>query len=136
MSGSDLSGGKSIKPPRKTGFAHLIAAATYSGAGLRRLLRESAFRQELVIGVLVLAGLALWGVPWPKILGFSIFLLLLTAVEALNTAIEVLVDHLSPEWSEFARDAKDLGSLAVGATLLGGALFLAWIIAGEAGLFG
>ena len=37
----------------------------------------------------------------------------LIAVEALNTALEVLVDHLSPGWSQFAKDAKDLGSLAV-----------------------
>jgi diacylglycerol kinase (ATP) len=39
--------------------------------------------------------------------------LLLIAVEALNTALEVLVDHLSPGWSQFAKEAKDLGSLAV-----------------------
>ena len=37
-------------------------------------------------------------------------------------AIEVLVDHLSPGWSQFAKDAKDLGSLAVACTI--GALLL------------
>ncbi len=119
--GSEPGAGRQ-KPPRKTGFAHLLAAATYSAAGLRRLLKESAFRQELGLGLLMLAGLALWGVGTGKILGFAVLLLILTMVEALNTAIEVLVDHLSPGWSQFAKDAKDLGSLAVACTI--GALLL------------
>jgi diacylglycerol kinase (ATP) len=46
-------------------------------------------------------------------MGAAGLVLLLIAVEALNTALEVLVDHLSPGWSQFAKDAKDLGSLAV-----------------------
>lgn len=116
------------KPPRKTGFAHLLAAARYSGAGLRRLLRESAFRQELALGALVLAGLALAGAGAARVLGFAVLLLVLVAVEALNTAIEVLVDHLSPGWSDFARDAKDLGSLAVGAVLAAMGLYLVWAL--------
>ncbi|NPD17115.1 diacylglycerol kinase [Xinfangfangia sp. D13-10-4-6] len=116
------------KPPRKTGFSHLIAAATYSVAGLRRLLRESAFRQELTLGLLILIGLAAWGLSPGRIIGFAILLLILVMVEALNTAIEVLVDHLSPGWSEFARDAKDLGSLAVGATLCAMGLYLGWAL--------
>lgn len=54
--------------------------------------------------------------------------LVLIAVEALNTAIEVLVDHLSPGWSQFAKDAKDLGSLActIGALLLYSGVALIW----------
>ncbi|WP_112311773.1 diacylglycerol kinase [Pseudogemmobacter bohemicus] len=136
MNGPKAPQGGASKPPRKTGFAHLLAAATYSGAGLRRLLRESAFRQELLLGLTLLAGLAIWGVGLAKLLGFALFLLILTAVEALNTAIEVLVDHLSPDWSEFARDAKDLGSLAVGATLIATALYLVWVVVSEAGIPG
>jgi diacylglycerol kinase (ATP) len=101
------------KPPRKTGIAHFFAAAGYSAAGLRRLARESAFRQEAVFGVVALAGLALWGASCLQLLGMAALVLLLVAVEALNTAMEVLVDHLSPGWSQFAKDTKDLGSLAV-----------------------
>ncbi len=50
---------------------------------------------------------------------------LIFAVEALNTAIENIVDHLSPEKSDFARDTKDLGSTAVFFLLIanGGYLF-------------
>jgi len=110
------------KPPRKTGIAHFFAAASYSIGGLKRLARESAFRQEvaLIVGLLVL--FVIFGATLPKTLGLLAIGLLLIAVEALNTAIEVLVDHLSPDWSEFAKDAKDLGSLAVACTI--GALLL------------
>ena len=48
--------------------------------------------------------------PWPLVGSLSAFVL---AIEALNTAVEVLGDHLSPAYAEFARRAKDLGSAAV-----------------------
>ena len=47
------------------------------------------------------------------------------ALEALNTALECIVDHLTQDWAEFARDAKDLGSLAVLCGLLCHALLIA-----------
>lgn len=105
------------KPPRKSGVAHFLAAAGYSLGGLQRLARESAFRQEvaLVAGLLVL--FVALGASLPEILGLLAIGLALIAVEALNTALEVLVDHLSPGWSQFAEDAKDLGSLAVACTI-------------------
>lgn len=105
------------KPPRKSGIAHFFAAASYSVGGLKRLARESAFRQEvaLIAGLLVVFVVA--GATLPEILGLIAIGLALVMVEALNTAIEVLVDHLSPGWSQFAKDAKDLGSLAVACTI-------------------
>lgn len=114
------------KPPRKTGIAHFFAAAGYSIGGLKRLARESAFRQEvaLIAGLLVL--LLVLGASAPEVLGLLALGLVLVMVEALNTAIEVLVDHLSPGWSQFAKDAKDLGSLAVACTI--GALLLYSVI--------
>lgn len=110
------------KPPRKTGIAHFFAAAGYSAGGLKRLWGESAFRQEvaLILGLLVL--FVVFRASVPEILGMLAIGLVLIAVEALNTAIEVLVDHLSPGWSQFAKEAKDLGSLAVACTI--GALVL------------
>jgi len=105
------------KPPRKSGVAHFFAAASYSLAGLTRLARESAFRQEMgLIAALLLLFVAL-GASLPEMLGLLGLGLLLVAVEALNTALEVLVDHLSPGWSPWAKEAKDLGSLAVACTI-------------------
>jgi diacylglycerol kinase (ATP) len=105
------------KPPRKSGIAHFFAAAGYSMGGLKRLAHESAFRQEaaLIAGLLVV--FPVFGASVPEMLGLLALGLLLVAVEALNTALEVLVDHLSPDWSQFAKEAKDLGSLAVACTI-------------------
>jgi diacylglycerol kinase (ATP) len=105
------------KPARKAGVAHFFAAAGYSAAGLRRLAQESAFRQEVALIAVLLALFLALGASGPEILGLVGLGLLLVAVEALNTALEVLVDHLSPGWSAFAKDAKDLGSLAVACTI-------------------
>lgn len=118
------------KPPRKSGIAHFFAAAGYSRGGLKRLSRESAFRQEvaLIAGLVVL--LLAFRASVPEVLGLLALGLALIAVEALNTALEELVDHLSPGWSQFAKDAKDLGSLAVactiGVVLIYAAVVLIW----------
>jgi diacylglycerol kinase (ATP) len=115
------------KPPRKTGVAHLFAAARYSAGGARRLWREAAFRHE-VLALGIAAGLFLAvGATLPEFLGLAVLALLVMAVEALNTAIEELVDHESPEWSEFARNAKDLGSFAVMCLLVAAALYVGWV---------
>lgn len=118
------------KPARTTGIAHFFAAAGYSLAGLRRLWREAALRQEVaLIAVMAVLFVAL-GASGAEILGLLALGLVLVAVEALNTAIEVLVDHLSPGWSAWAKDAKDLGSLAVacviGVVTLYAAVVLIW----------
>jgi len=124
-------GGPPGKPGRKSGLGHFLAAAGYSAAGLRRLARESAFRQEAAFGLLAVAVLALCGASVPALLGMAGLLLLLVAAEALNTALEVLVDHLSPGWSQFAKDAKDLGSLAVGCVVgINGLYFLGVLVFG------
>jgi diacylglycerol kinase (ATP) len=115
------------KPARKAGVAHFFAAAGYSSAGLRRLARESAFRQEVALIAGLLVAFVVFGASLAEMLGLLALGLLLVAVEALNTALEVLVDHLSPGWSAFAKDAKDLGSLAV-ACVIGGVLLYAGIV--------
>jgi diacylglycerol kinase (ATP) len=118
------------KPARASGFAHLLAATRYSAAGLKRLWRESAFRQEVVGGALGLGVLLVTGASLPEVLGFVILWLILAAVETLNTALEVLVDQVSPGWSEFARDAKDLGSLAVALLIGANAAYVLWVLVG------
>lgn len=116
------------RPDRITGLRHLFAAAGYSIAGARRLWHETAFRHE-VLGLPVVC-LLFWALSAP-LWAFGIFVilwLLLVAVEALNTAVEAIVDHVSPHWSEAARDAKDLGSLAVMALLCANGVFVAYVV--------
>ena len=85
--------------------------------GRQRLSRESAFRQEVALIAGLLVVFVVFGASVPEVLGMLAIGLALIAVEALNTALEVLVDHLSPGWSQFAKEAKDLGSLAVACTI-------------------
>ncbi len=119
-------------PPRE-GLMHFVDASGYSAAGLGRLWGETAARHEAVAGAVGLGALALFGAGVAQILGFVVLFLALVAVEALNTAIEVLTDRISPEWSLDAKHAKDLGSLAVGLMVLAN---LAYIIAVFAGVLG
>jgi diacylglycerol kinase (ATP) len=116
------------KPDRKTGVAHFLAAASYSMAGARRLWRESAFRQEALGLAALLVLFVLVGASLAEVLGLIILALIVLAVEALNTAIEEVVDHLSPGWSEFAKNAKDMGSFAVACTLVATGLYAAWVV--------
>lgn len=116
------------RPERITGIRHLFAAAGYSLAGIRRLWAETAFRHEALGLPVVCALFWLLAAPLWAYGVFAILWLLLIAVEALNTAVEAIVDHVSPHWSEAARDAKDLGSLAVMALLLANAVFIAYIL--------
>ena len=54
--------------------------------------------------------------------------MLILAAELLNTAIERLVDLVSPEPNELARRAKDTGSAGVAVTSLAGAFAWIWAI--------
>lgn len=112
------------KPKRITGIRHVFAATGYSLGGARRMWAEAAFRHILVAFGLCLALLIGIGASWGQFSVFLILFLALVAVEALNTAIECIVDHLAPHWQEFARDAKDLGSLATMCMVVANGVFL------------
>jgi diacylglycerol kinase (ATP) len=116
------------KPARVSGVAHVFAAAGYSAGGLRRLWQETAFRH--IVTALPVCGVLLYAVG-ASFIDYCVLLILfscLIAVEALNTAIECIVDHLAPQWEEFARDAKDLGSLATMCLLFANGVFLVAVV--------
>ena len=96
------------------GLTHFLHAATYSWDGFKALWKEAAFRQELLLGVVLVP--AAWLLPhlsllWRVLLTAAWILLL--AAEALNTAIEAVVDMVMPERHPLAKKAKDLGSATV-----------------------
>ena len=116
------------KPAPVHGIAHVFAAASYSTSGVRRLWQETAFR-HITLALPVCLGLfALLGVGLTDYAFLMIGFFALVAVEALNTAIECIVDHLAPDWQEFARDAKDLGSLATMCLLCANGVFLGTVV--------
>lgn len=104
---------RTITPPRK-GLMHLFDAARYSLDGFVRLMGETAARHEIAGGVIAAGVLAFSQATPGQWIAAGVLFAVLLATEALNTAIEVLTDHVSPGWSAEAKHAKDLGSLAVG----------------------
>lgn len=114
--------------PKKHGLAHVFAATGYSWGGFRRALRETAFRHELLFlfGSSILFALA--GATSTDYVLLIILFMLVFAFEAVNTAIEEMVDRISPEISDMARHAKDLGSFAVFCSLVSAGLFVAWVV--------
>lgn len=113
---------------KKTGVAHLFAAAQYSAQGFKRLIQESAFRHELLGFVGGLVVFAVIGASLFEFLGFIVLMMLMFSVEALNTAIEELVDRISPEISTVGRNAKDLGSFAVFCLIIANAAFAIYVV--------
>ncbi|MFO1435290.1 MAG: diacylglycerol kinase [Gammaproteobacteria bacterium] len=98
----------------KTGLQRIWNALQYSLQGFRSAYEhESAFRQELFLGV-ILAGVALVLPVTRTQLGLLLASLLLVLItELLNSAIEAVVDRVSFENHELAKRAKDMGSAAV-----------------------
>ncbi len=118
----------SFPPPKLRGVEHVFAAAGYSINGGRRLLREPAFRHEILFGLVLVLVLALHGASAAAFLIQLVLLAILGAIEAVNTAIELIVDRVSPEFSAFAKHAKDLGSFAVFCLLVANAAFCAAVL--------
>ena len=113
---------------KASGPRRVLAATRYSLQGLARLWGEAAFRTEVVVFILGLALFAVIGAEVGDTLIFVILMLLLFAVEALNTAIEELVNRISPEISTVGRNAKDLGSFAVLCLLCANGMFVLWCL--------
>ena len=116
-------------------FRHIVHAISYSMAGLIYLMRsEIAARIELAAAILALLWFSVLGRPFADYLILLVLACVLFAVEALNTAIEEVVDKVSPDRSDFAKAAKDLGSTAVLFMLTASGLYVAAVTADSFGL--
>ena len=119
-----------MRPPfKKTkGIEHLLMAATYSFGGFRRVMAEPAFRHELLFFAGGLVVFAIAGATAVEFVLLTLIFLVLFAFEAINTAIEELVDRVSPEHSAMGKHAKDLGSFAVFCLLVAAGLYMAFVV--------
>jgi len=102
------------KPSPKKGGQRVWAAFLYSVDGLCfAFSNEAAFRQELFfVAISVIALLLLpFSFIFKCLLWFATINILI--VEILNSAIEAVVDLVSPEYHDLAKHAKDLGSATV-----------------------
>lgn len=103
---------------QRRGWSRLWHATGYSLQGLMAACNEAAFRLELLLA-LILAPLAFWlGDNWVEVAVLLGSLVLLLIVELINSAIECVVDRVSPEWHELSKKAKDMGSAATLLSLL------------------
>ncbi len=114
--------------PGRGGLSRVAASALNSVRGLREgMLTEAAIKQEVALAVVLLpvsffVASSVW--IWLALVGSVIFVLV---VEFLNTAVERLCNHVTPEHHEAIRVTKDLASTAVFlALLLAG---LVWLVA-------
>ena len=106
----------------RTGFfsvIRLFKAALYTTRGLRHALtNDTSFQQEVVL-VLILTPISIWlgdnGIERAMLI---LPLLLVLAVELLNSAVETIVDRVGTEYNELSGRAKDLSSAAVFVALI------------------
>lgn len=114
----------SIEP---RGPKQIYKALIWSFKGLRAgWTFEASFRLEVYVCI-ILFPLGLWighGAVEKALLSGS--LLLVLSAELLNSAVEAVVDKVSPEFHELAGRAKDMGSAAV--FLLMANVLLCWTL--------
>lgn len=102
--------------PHKThrGLKRVLMAAGHSYNGLRFAIQEeSAFRQELLLGALML--------PWAFLIDFDVIerllligsMMLVLVIELINSGIEAAIDRISFQNHSLSKRAKDYGSAAV-----------------------
>ena len=101
------------KPGRK-GMDRIFWATYYSWRGFLSAVKyEAAFRQELIMVVIMLP-FAFWlgdgAVEHCLLIGSGLLVLI---VELLNSAIEAVVDRIGTERHRLSGQAKDMGSAAV-----------------------
>lgn len=105
---------------------HFCSSTRNSARGLAATFKhEMAFRQEVLLTIPHFAVLYIGDFGVKAWLVLSVLLALVFSFELLNTAIECVVDLVSPEFHELAGRAKDAASAAVGVCLL--AYGLSWL---------
>ncbi len=113
----------------KRGLRRLINALGYSRDGIAAAWRnEAAFRQEILLAAIALPLAFYLGKTGVERALMICSVVLILIVEILNSAVEAVVDKASPEKSELAKRAKDMGSAAVLFSLINAAIVWACIL--------
>ena len=119
-------------PERPARAASRLASFGYALRGLRVFVSQPNARIHCVAAAAVVA-LAWWlGVSHMEWMALVLAIVLVMGAEALNTALEYVVDLASPEWHPLARDAKDVAAAAVllcsvGAAVVGLLVFVPYL---------
>ncbi|ABM25102.1 MULTISPECIES: diacylglycerol kinase [Shewanella] len=103
-----------MKPANNHGIKRIFRATGFSMKGLKAAwTHEAAFRQELVLCLVMLPIALLVDISTIErlMLIFTLFIVLI--VELLNSAIEAVVDRVGSEIHPLSGQAKDIASAAV-----------------------
>lgn len=95
---------------------------------------EQAVREELIVLVLALPASWLAGATAMRRVELVCAVALILVVELLNTAIEKLADRLTTDRDQQIKHVKDMGSAAVGLTLIMVGVFWLFAIAERMGV--
>ena len=92
----------------------LFANTTYAVKGLVDLIKtESSFRLEILVLLIAIPIIIFIDKSMLEKLFLFSSIMLILIVEAMNGAVERVVDLVSPDYNELAGKAKDAGSAAV-----------------------
>jgi diacylglycerol kinase (ATP) len=104
----------------------LLRATKHSLAGIKALWQhEQAFRLEIILGAILLPLIFFPAFAALQKMILSLLFLLLLVVEALNSALEAVVDRISLEPHPQSKIAKDMASAAVALVIFMNVL--AWV---------
>lgn len=98
---------------KRRGLLRVWYATGYSFRGLRAGWHEPAFRQELLLALVLIPLALVFSRQWLEAVVLIGVVVLVMITELLNTAVESVVDRVGPEWHELSGRAKDVGSAAV-----------------------
>jgi len=102
------------KDNKPKGVKRLVLATLNSSRAIGWLLKnEAAFRQELILLLVLIPVTFLFQINLNQQLVLIISILFILFTEIVNTAIEVVVDRIGLEIHPLSGLAKDLGSAAV-----------------------
>lgn len=103
---------------KRRGLQRVWYATGYSLKGLRAGWHEPAFRQELLLSLVLIPLALVFSRQWLEAVALIGAVVLVMITELLNTAVESVVDRVGPDWHELSGRAKDMGSAAVLLSLL------------------
>jgi diacylglycerol kinase (ATP) len=94
-------------------------------SGLKLLVSERAFRQELYVGIVLVIVEFCRSSSAAVLCYISVSYLLVLLTEAVNSAVEATVDRVGLERHHLSKKAKDIGSAAVLIAIVH--LCIAWV---------
>lgn len=101
------------KIPGPTVMPSFKQSVSFAVNGIKIALKERHVRVHVLCALLVSVAGFCFGISQAEWLACLILFALVIGLEIMNTAIERLVDMISPEWNEKAGRVKDLSAGAV-----------------------